>query len=264
VPVAVDLRHRGASRGAVTAFLVSTPETGVDSIAASFSLLSPWLAIARPIVATISALVAGLLVEWGGRKAPADDLPACCDHVEEPTRGLRAGLRYAFVDLFEDVGLWLLPAILVSALLTATLEPGAAARYFSSPWLQMAVLLVVGIPVYVCATAATPLAAALIASGFSPGAALVFLLVGPATNLLTIVAAKKMLGTRGALLYVLAVAVTAVAGGVALDALFSDRGLGPAAATQPMHEHAGVLGDVSAGVLLALIARVWWAKLAKR
>ena len=179
-------------------------------------------------------------------------------------RGVVAGLRHAFVDLFAEVGVWLLPAILVSALLTAVLEPGVVAKYVSSQALQMAILLVVGIPVYVCATAATPLAGALIASGFSPGSALVFLLVGPATNLVTIVAAKKMLGTRGAVLYLAAVAITSVLAGLVLDAVFAHFKIAPSGVASVAHQHESWFATLCSVVLLALIARVWWQKLARR
>lgn len=270
VPVAVELREKGASRGAVTAFLVTTPETGVDSIAASFAVLHPWMALARPLAAIVTGLVAGVSVERFS-KAPArpvviTETPDCCRH-DAPVverRGLLAGLRHAFVDLFAEVGVWLLPAILISAVLTAVLEPGAVAKLVSSHALQMAILLVVGIPVYVCATAATPLAGALIASGFSPGSALVFLLVGPATNVVTIVAAKKMLGTKGAVLYVAAVAVTSVLAGIALDALFAHFGVAPGQVASHDHAHESWLTTASSIVLLALIARVWWQKLLRR
>ena len=270
VPVAVELKSKGASRGAVSAFLVSTPETGVDSIAASFAILHPWMAIARPLTALVAALVAGFSIERFAtdREGPvaSADTHECCeheDHVPE-RRGLIGGLRYAFGDLFAEVGIWLLPAIAVSALLTGLLEPGIVTKFVSSPILQMSILLVLGIPIYVCATAATPLAGALIASGFSPGAALVFLLVGPATNVITIVAAKQMFGMRGAVLYVLAVAVTSMAAGMTLDALFARFGITPGSSAMDTHQHGGWLGDAAGIVLVSLMARVWWQKLSRR
>lgn len=271
VPVVTELRRRGAGRGAATAFLVSTPETGVDSISASAAVMHPLLVVARPVAALLSALLAGLLVERfsaGPAPWPGTKDPACCDHAEDvaetQARGLRGGLRYAFGDLFDEVGTYLLPALLLSALLTSVVDPGGLARYFTSTWVQMLVLLVAGIPIYVCATAATPVAAALIAGGFSPGAALVFLLAGPATNLVTIAAAAQMLGRRGAMLYVAAVAIGALASGVALDALFAGFGIEPRAAATPAHEHHGVLAWTSAAVLSALIGRVYWRKVRGR
>ena len=204
----------------------------------------------------------------GPAPGPGTKDPACCEHAEDvaetQARGLRGGLRYAFGDLFDEVGTYLLPALLLSALLTSVVDPGGLARYFTSTWVQMLVLLVAGIPIYVCATAATPVAAALIAGGFSPGAALVFLLAGPATNLVTIAAAAQMLGRRGAMLYVAAVAIGALASGVALDALFAGFGIEPRAAATPAHEHHGVLAWTSAAVLSALIGRVYWRKVRGR
>jgi uncharacterized protein len=267
VPVALELGKRGASRGAVTAFLVATPETGVDSILTSAAVLHPVMVVFRPIAAMLTAIVAGLAVERfsAAPARPAASEESCCATTDAaPKKGLRAGFRYAFVDLFDEVGTFLLPALLVTALLTTLIDPGALSQYVSSRWLQMAILLVVGIPIYVCATAATPIAAALIAGGFSPGAALVFLLVGPATNVVTIVAAARMVGRRGALLYVASVAVVSVACGALLDLIFA--WISPREVTSLAHDHShvGWWEWACAGVLLALIARVLLKKLRRR
>ena len=264
--MAAELKQRGASRGAVTAFLVATPETGVDSILASAAVLHPLMVVFRPLAAIASALVAGLLVERlsDGPTQTAAEHDCCAAQVDEPRKGLLAGMRYAFVDLFDEVGTFLLPALLVTALLTTVIHPGDLSHYVSSRWLQMAILLIAGIPVYVCATAATPVAAALIAGGFSPGSALVFLLVGPATNVVTIVAAAKMLGRRGAVIYVSSVALVSVVAGILLDLIIGNIPTTELAHLEHDHSHLPWWEWASAAVLLVLIGRVFAKKLRAR
>lgn len=285
IPVAVQLRQGGATRGATASFLVSTPETGVDSISASIAVLHPLMVVFRPVAALLTALTAGIAVEWFGGDAevkPPESAHCCHEKpseaaadqtAEEPVRSgqelgivasgapttrfgqrLRDTLEHAFVDLFADIAPWLLPAILVTAAMTTLLEPMAFADLFAGPWLQMAVMLVVGVPIYVCATAATPVAAGLIASGFSPGAALVFLLVGPATNLVTLRAAAATLGVRGAVAYGTSIALVSVACGVALDSLVAWYGLSPEAVAELHdHQHIGWTEGAAAVVFAVLI-----------
>lgn len=260
IPVAVEIKNRGAGRGATTAFLVSTPETGVDSISTSVAVLHPLMVIFRPLAAMATAVVAGLAVERFSAEPPnaAGADGGCCHHAAdeaESARGLLDGMRYAFGDLFAEISVYLVPAILITAVLTTLIVPLELAGSIGPSWLQMLILLVAGIPVYVCATAATPIAAALIVSGFSPGAALVFLLAGPATNLVTITTVAKTLGKRGAWIYVLSVGLVSLVFGVALDLLFSVFKIEPAAAAISTHEHVGLLAWVSAILLTGLI--VW-------
>lgn len=259
IPVAVEIKKRGAGRGATTAFLVSTPETGVDSISTSVAVLHPLMVIFRPIAAMLTAVVAGLAVERFSEEPPDEEgeKGGCCHHAadtEESARGLWGGMRYAFVDLFAEISVYLVPAILITAVLTAVV-PLEFADSIGPSWLQMLILLVAGIPIYVCATAATPIAAALVLAGFSPGAALVFLLAGPATNLVTITTVAKTLGRRGAWIYVLCVASVSLVCGVALDLLFSILEIEPGAAAISTHEHVGLLAWVSSILLVGLI--VW-------
>ena len=164
-------------------------------------------------------------------------------------------MKYAFGDLFAAISVYLLPAILVTAALTTIIVPLDLAGSIGPSWLQMLILLVAGIPVYVCATAATPIAAGLILSGFSPGAALVFLLTGPATNLVTITTVGKTLGKRGAWIYLLSVALVSLSFGLILDLSFGLLGIEPEAAAIATHEHVGILSWISAAIVTGLI--VW-------
>lgn len=228
IPVAVELRRQGAGRGATAAFMVSTPETGVDSISSSVAVLHPLLVIFRPLAAMVTAVATGLAIE---RFAPVDleagpDDEGCCDHqasdqVAGESRGLLGGLRYAFDDLLGEITPYLVPALLITAALGVFLEPSGLSEFGVAPWLQRLIVLVAGLPIYVCATSATPVAAAMIVAGISPGAALVFLLAGPATNLITISAVRQNLGSKAAMWYILTVATFSYAFGTLLDYIWT-------------------------------------------
>ncbi len=265
IPVASELRKQGAGRGATTAFMVATPETGVDSISTSVALLHPILVIARPVAAICTAILAGLAVETmapqeDASEEQAKDDDSCCHHkpqevVSGGSRGLRGGLRYAFVDLFGEVGPYLVPAILITALLTTFIEPSALTEWNISPMVQRLALLLVSIPVYVCATGATPMAAGLIVAGFSPGAALVFLLAGPATNLVTIAAVNKSLGRKSAVIYTLTVALVSLLFGTLLDAFWPSL-TNPQSSGEHLHQHDNGLGMIhwlGAGIVVLLL-----------
>ncbi len=239
IPVASSLRQRGAGRGATASFLVSTPESGVDSIALSYALLGPFLAIVRPLAALVTAIAAGGLINVFDKTAVRDagaslqQVPqpggatsgsCCCAHEHAPPRPTllgrgREAAQYGFVEMFADLAHWLVLGFILAGLVSALVPPGFFDRIVGGGLVAMLLMLVAGLPLYVCATSVTPLAAALIAKGVSPGAALVFLLVGPATNVATMVVVGRDLGRRSLAIYVISIAVVAVALGLAVDAM---------------------------------------------
>lgn len=220
IPAALGLRRSGASKAATTSFLISTPETGVDSISISYAMLGPFMAIIRPIAAITSAIVAGLIVGRDRHKRKeastehccnsAQTAPSCCDTDVEPSSQpstidqLRAGLRFTYLDLVKDIALWLIIGIGVAALIK-TYVPNEFLLQWGDGLLAFVVMAVVGVPMYVCATASTPIAAGLLFSGVSPGATLVFMLVGPATNIATMALVKNELGKRILIIYLASV-----------------------------------------------------------
>lgn len=260
IPVATELRRMGAGRGATTAFMVSTPETGVDSISTSIAVLNPVLVIARPVAAMLTSILAGLAVERfsADPAEPSDagaDSSCHLDPASETTgagRGLLGDVRYAFGDLLGEIAPYLLPALILTALLGTWIDPQAIDGLNLAPWLQRLILLIAGIPVYVCATSATPVAAALMVAGVSPGAALVFLLAGPATNLVTISAVKSTLGRGSALVYVVTIGLASYGFGTLLDLFWVDlAGSTPSAHLD--HDHLTSLHWISAIILGALM-----------
>jgi hypothetical protein len=258
IPVSMSLYKHGASRGAVISFLLSTPQTGADSILVTYSLLGPVFAIFRPIAALLTGLFGGTLVNAFDQDSTEQNQPCtddCCNNTKKENRLLKA-LRYGFLVLPADIGKAMLIGLVIAAVISATIPDDFFAVYLTAGGglLAMVVMMAVGIPMYVCATASVPIAAALIEKGLDPGAAMVFLMTGPATNAAAFTTLWSILGKKTALLYLLSVVVCAFAAGFILDAIY--RGVLKTA----VHVHGWMLpawfGNLSAVVLLAVLA---WA-----
>ncbi len=227
VPVSLALSRGGVPRPALMSFLIATPETGVASILISFALLGPLFTWLRPLVAVITAFVAGcLIVLWDRGREPdwtqdsvsgPESRPPADDTNRSWTGFLLSSLKSGFVEILDDVAFWLAVGIFLSAVVATVLPPNSLVGL--SPWLALVLALVAGLPLYMCAVASTPVAMALLAKGLAPGAALVFLLVGPATNIGTLSLLFKFFGKRFVLLYVVVVSVGALAAGALLNLL---------------------------------------------
>ena len=276
IPAAAGLRKAGASKGATTSFLISTPETGVDSIALSWVLLGPFMAIARPIAAIFSAITAGWLV---GKESPenvdaatnqtkahtdaqhAHTEHSCCgnhsasSHAVSLGTRVKRGIHYAATEMVDDIAIWLLIGIGFAAAVQAFV-PASFLAQWGTGLLAMLVMVIISIPMYICATASTPIAAGLLVAGVSPGAVLVFMLAGPATNIATLGVVYKLLGKRALWSYLAGVLGCALAFGGAVDWLFTTLGwqlnLMENTAEQ---DHASIFAIVSGVILGALM--VW-------
>ncbi len=250
IPAALSLKKRGATKGATLSFLISTPETGVDSIAITYALLDPIMTIFRPIATLITALSAGIAENYLGRKeiqepersakkdilvmqAPLSCSDSSCscgsDSVDlselSAKQRIMEGMRYAYVELLGDISKWLIVGIVFAGVISYMIPADLIHTYFGGGILSMLAMLLVGIPLYICATASTPLAAALIAKGMSPGTAFVFLLAGPATNAATITMVTKFLGKRTAVLYLGMIALCSMGFGFLLDYVYFNLGI---------------------------------------
>ena len=268
IPTALAVRKAGASKGATSSFLVATPETGVDSISFSFAVLGPVFALARPIAALTSAIVAGLLVNSFDKEEgviePVKAESSCCHSKEQEQKTAEPGLgekmisavQYGYGRMISDTAKWL-----VIGLVAATLITAAVPQSFFLQWgdglLAMIVMVVVGLPMYICATASTPVAAGFLFAGVSPGAALVFMLTGPATNIATMGVIREQLGTRSLIAYMVGVIVSAIVSGLILNQLYALYGwplqlsLMEEGVSYPLWRH------LAAVLLCALLARVW-------
>ena len=218
IPTAIGLRNEKASKGAVASFLIATPQTGIDSILATFSVLGLGFAIIRPVAALVTGVCGGLLVN----RLVKDDngtgpMEGTC-RVESGNKVWRV-LKYAFFDMIQDIGLRLVIGLLVAALILVLVPDEFFLHFGSNPLLQMLVILVVAVPMYICSTGSIPVAAALIMKGLSPGAALVMLMAGPAVNLASILVVRKALGARFTSIYLLVIVGFSILFGLLLNAI---------------------------------------------
>lgn len=229
IPVAMGIRRSGASKASTASFLVATPETGVDSIGITYALMGPIMAIARPVSAIFSAIATGLFVHlWGKKEHDQTTM------LQQPTTGcchksvpipvslfgkVQSAFTFGYGQLLRDFMLWFLVGLFFAALVTTFIPNGFISQYAQGLFAMLLIVLI-SIPMYVCATASTPIAVGLLLSGITPGAALVFMLTGPATNIATLMVIKNELGKRELVLYLVAIVLSAIGSGMLLDFLF--------------------------------------------
>ncbi len=288
IPAAVGLRRAGASKPATVSFLVSTPETGVDSISVSYALLGPVFAVVRPIAAIISAIYTAIVVKVLTRNeqgqsassevpdsccAPkpvtssccptATETVSCCDsQTPQTTNWLAASqrmLQFSFGKLLDDILVWLFIGLTLAAAIQ-TWVPTDFLTQWGDGFIAMLVMALIGVPMYICATASTPVALGFLAAGLSPGAVLVFMLAGPATNISTMGMIAKEMGTRTLMGYLFGVVSASILLGYGLNALLANTDLAISYAHLSEHQH-GVdkpLYLLCAGLLGLLILRSLW------
>jgi uncharacterized protein len=205
IPTAVSFYRGGATKGATTSFLISTPQTGVDSIFATYSLLGLPFAIIRPVVAMLTGLLGGTASHLLDKNqlSPADKNPDLNAPVAKVSFGkkVKTVFQYGFGELVEDIVKWLVIGLVAAALLSMLIPDSFFSQYIGNPWIEMAMVLVASVPLYICATGSIPLAAVLLMKGISPGAALVFLMAGPATNIATMMVISNTMGKKAFFIY---------------------------------------------------------------
>ncbi|SMP76943.1 hypothetical protein SAMN06295888_12621 [Desulfonatronum zhilinae] len=300
LPTAAGLRRQGAAKGPTAAFLISTPETGVDSMAVTWALLDPFMTVIRPLSAFFTAVVTGTLVQSLDRSREPSALPSVapslssfptsslssssclggsgcgCSPMQPQSRTLnqpsaevsplyrlRTGMAFAFGDLFRDIAPWFLLGVLVAGGISVWLTPEMVSRWLGNPVLAMVAMLVISVPLYVCATASTPIAAALVLKGLNPGAALVFLLAGPAVNAAALTVIGKILGRRATVIYVAGIMFCTLGLGLLVDWVYgqTDFMVGVLGHWRigAEEEEGRLVGVASAVILLALFAWRWVA-----
>ncbi|MEX0876271.1 MAG: SO_0444 family Cu/Zn efflux transporter [Phycisphaerales bacterium] len=321
IPVAAGLRSQGASKGASAAFAISTPQTGEESIPITWALFGPVYAFTRPIVAVITALIAGLLIDATAREdravtkpeagpdapeldhdpgamslsimnagdagkavasvearhteeppkssccggntetMPATQSSSCCATAPAPAQTtfgekVKIGFKHGFGTMLIDLAVWLTIGLLMAAAIGALVPEAWIAEHIGTGIMPKLIMLLVGIPLYICATSSTPLAWSLVAAGLSPGAALVMLLSGPATNMATMSWLIKDLGMRALVIYLAVIAVIALAAGIIFDAFFS--AWVDIATRAELHDHAaGGFGLKESAAVLFILMMAW-------
>ncbi len=280
IPLAASIKKSGASRGATLSFLISTPITGIDSILATYGVLGWIFTLYRIVTSILMAVAAGILANVFAiplteeapkprfaavqaseahtvlRPAPSASEASCCaGGCDTPVKrhgfSFTGALRYAFVTLLGDIAAPLAWGLLIGALITVAVPDDLGVMLAGHGWLSYLIVIVIAVPMYVCATASLPIAAGLMLSGVSAGAAFVFLSAGPATNTVTIGVVKKMLGTRALAIYLGVIVTGSIAFGLGLDAVFAKLNVAPEALVH-LDAHAGFVAVASSVVLWAL------------
>jgi uncharacterized membrane protein YraQ (UPF0718 family)/copper chaperone CopZ len=218
IPTGISFRKNGASAGATNSFLISTPQTGVDSMLITYSMMNIYWAILRPIAAFVTGIAGGIITD----KLVKDD-PITAQTVEQIEPSIPSDsifkriFRYAFIDLLSDISRQLLLGIVLAVLFMLLIPPNLFTEYLHSPLLNMVIILVISVPLYVCATGSVPIAASFLLVGMSPGAVLVFLMAGPATNAATITVLWRSIGKKATLIYLATIIVGSMTFGIVID-----------------------------------------------
>ena len=283
IPLASSIKKSGASKGATLSFLISTPITGVDSILATFGMFGWVFTLYRVITSMFIAMIAGIMTNVLDKEEPKTakftmagntnsigvspmnfsvkpkdgEVKSCCSSTsscEEPKKAFSftKAMRYAFVTLLGDIASPLLFGLLIGALITIAIPQNLSEILIEYAWLSYVIVILIAIPMYVCATASLPIAAGLMLSGVSAGAAFVFLSAGPATNTVTIGVVKKMLGSRSLYIYLTTITVGSIIFGLGLDYVFNINEIDPKSLVH-LHEDVGLLEILSSIILWTLL-----------
>lgn len=258
IPAGLGLKKSGASDGAAVGFLISTPQTGIDSILVSGSLLGWPFALLKVVVALLTGWIGGVAV--GSSSKPKVSLLKIVDDspmsVTAPQQSRWMAFRQHFVMLIQSLWGWLVVGVLVSAGISFWVpEDTISTLPGFSGWPSLFLVLLIAIPLYVCATASVPIAAALVGSGLSPGAALVFLMAGPATNLATIGAVYKTLGRRPLVVYLTSIVIGSVLAGAFFNQVIPATAV---AGHLHSHSHSAAWWQIASSVFLAAMV-AWFA-----
>ena len=225
IPTAMSLRKEGASKGATISFLIATPQTGVDSIIATYSLMGLPFAMLRPFAAFVTALFGGALTNSFDKKNDAVHGEAtgkvCCSKEDEITflQKIKSATNYAYVEMMQDIGRWLVLGLVVAGLITVFVPDSFFSLFADKPFASMLMVLLFAIPMYLCATGSIPIAVALMLKGLSPGTALVLLMAGPAVNVASLLVIGKVMGRKSLFTYLFSIVSCAILFGLGIDYL---------------------------------------------
>lgn len=258
IPAGIGLKKQGASNGSAIGFMISTPQTGVDSILVSAAMLGWPFAIFKMLAATVTGIVGGLMAEQVSSKDHS--LPILGD---QPTGGNKLKESWLLaIEIIRSIWKWLVLGVIISAAISVFVPDQVIESLAGwGPLPGMLIALLIGIPLYVCATASVPIASALILAGLQPGAALVFLMAGPATNLATISAIGSQFGKKVTAVYLATVILGSILFALLFDWLFNVN------ITEHAHEHQHQIPwwqILSAISLLGLIAFFIYERLSRK
>ena len=221
IPTAMSLKKEGASRGATVSFLIATPQTGVDSIIATYSLMGLPFALLRPLAALFTSLFGGQMVNIFDKDKEENAVKPATPVATKSSFGAKVVevFRYAYIEMMQDIGRWLIVGLVVAGLITVFVPQSFFALFSDSSLLSMLIVLVFAIPMYLCATGSIPIAVALMMKGLSPGTALVLLMAGPAVNAASMLVVGKVLGKKTLVIYILSIVLGSILFGLGIDYL---------------------------------------------
>ncbi len=257
LPTAMSLRKEGASKAATVSFLISTPQTGVDSIIATYSLMGLPFALLRPLIALVTSLFGGLMVSKFDEDKNNASVPSSAP--QEQKRGpfshrISDALHYAYVEMMQDIGKWLVVGLVVAGLITVFVPDSFFAVFADKPFLSMLLVLAFAIPMYLCATGSIPIAVALMLKGLSPGTALVLLIAGPAVNVASTLVISKVMGKKTLFIYLASIIVCSILFGLGIDYFLPREWFtGQLAHIQSCHEHGLSYFNFGCLILLAML-----------
>jgi uncharacterized membrane protein YraQ (UPF0718 family) len=264
IPTAVTLKKSGASNAATSAFLIATPESGIDSISLTYALIDLPMAIIRPVAAFFSAFFAGLLQtifnkdDVIAKEEVEEEIKSCCSKTKKETKvevkkgnRIARAVRFGYGSLINDIAKWLAIGLVAGAVIDFVVPADFFVQYGSNVGRYL--ILLIGIPLYICATASTPIAVSLMLKGLSPGAALILLLVGPATNISNIAVLQKYIGKKGVIINILSIGGVALIFSYITDWLYETYFTLKLNEQLSNHDHGGQWWEIACGVLLSYL-----------
>ncbi len=271
IPTAMGIRREGASKGATISFLIATPQTGVDSIIATYSLMGLPFAVIRPVVALLTAIFGGTLCNALDNDNVDDNLNPNANlntndgkkstpTLSSSSKRLRRAFAYAFGEMMEDIGKWLAIGLVVAGIITAAVPDSWFNIFQDNTLYSILFVLVFSIPMYLCATGSIPIAMALMLKGLTPGAALVLLMAGPACNAASILVVGKVLGKRTMSIYLFSIVIGAILFGFGIDHLLPREWFSaPISHHDACHEEGvGLFSYLCTAFLLVCLVRAFW------
>ena len=262
IPVATSMHKRGASKGATLSFLISTPQTGIDSILLTLNQMGLQFAIIRPIVALITGVIGGLI----GEQLTQNEKKEVVKQNQTDTKKTYVdGIKYAFITLPADIIKPLMKGIIISGLIAILIPNDFFASYNFTGLSAMLIIAIASVPIYVCATASVPVAMSLMAKGLEPGAAFVFLMAGPATNAATISVILNSLGKKIVISYVSVIFISSILFGSLIN-LFLDTNTIPMNMGHHHHHNSlwNIFSDLSVSAMLIIIFYYLFSKIKRK
>ncbi len=257
IPTAMGLKRHGASKGATVSFLTATPQTGIDSIIATYSLMGLPFALIRPIAALITALFGGWMTNLCDNTTSETYAPV---EKQEESKGktstlksIREVFQYAFVEMMEDIGKWLVVGLLIAGIITAAIPDSWFGIFQGSSFYSILFVLLFSIPMYLCATGSIPIAVALMLKGLTPGAAFVLLMAGPASNAASILVIRQILGRRTMLTYLCSIILSAICFGLLIDVCLPQEWFTGMATSYSCHETSTGWFSLSCTLLMVIL-----------